>query len=62
MSKSQFKRANAMAAADIIDGGYCKYGSASKSDNSEKYCKQPTTNTLINRLNAQAQPKLTVKP
>lgn len=39
ISRPQFKRANATAAAEIIDGGYCKYGSASKSDNSEKYCK-----------------------
>lgn len=37
MGMLKFRRARAMAAADIIDGVYCKYGSASRSDNSQKY-------------------------
>lgn len=39
MGKSKLKRANAIAAAEIIDGGYCRYGSASNSDSSHKYCR-----------------------
>lgn len=39
IGKLKFKRANAIAAADIIDGVYCKYGSASSNDNSHKYWK-----------------------
>lgn len=40
MGKLKLRRANAIAAADIIDGVYCKYGSASNNDNSLKYCNE----------------------
>lgn len=40
MGKLKLRRASATAAADIIDGVYCKYGSASNNDNSLKYCNE----------------------
>lgn len=40
MGNSKLRRAKAIDAAEIIDGVNCKYGSASSSDNSQKYCKK----------------------
>lgn len=38
----KLRRAKAIAAAEIIDGVYCRYGSASNNDSSHKYCRIET--------------------
>lgn len=48
IGRSKLRRANAIAAAEIIDGVNCKNGSASNKDNSHKYCNKYYTHTHTN--------------